>query len=84
MSMLGIVYPSACWKSSVRSMRVPIRVYRSSKLHIVSTSSEAGFSVPGVPHDVAQFACNWETDSENLIMPKPVLERLVNACLTMS
>lgn len=54
------------------------------KLHIVSTSSEAGFSVPGVLHDVAQFACNWETDFENLLVPKPVLERLVNACLTMS
>ena len=33
-----------------------------SKLHVVSTSSEAGFPVPGVPQDVAQFACNWETD----------------------
>ena len=51
------------------------------KLHIVSTSSEAGFPVPGVLQDVAQFACNWETEIENLLIPKPVLERL-RACLT--
>ena len=54
-----------------------------SKLYVVSTSSEAGFPVQGVPQDVARFACNWETDLENLMMPKPVLERL-SACLTMS
>lgn len=54
------------------------------KLHIVSTSSEAGFPVPGVLQDVAQFACSWETDFENLLVPKPVLERLVSACLTRS
>ncbi len=53
-----------------------------SKLHVVSTSPEAGFPVPGVLHEVAQFACNWETDFDNLMMPKPVLERL-NICLTM-
>jgi pimeloyl-ACP methyl ester carboxylesterase len=52
-----------------------------SKLHIVSTSSEAAFPVQDVPQDMEKFACNWETDAENLIMPKPVLERL-SACLT--
>jgi pimeloyl-ACP methyl ester carboxylesterase len=55
------------------------------KLHVVrSTSSEAAFPVPGVLQDVAQFACNWETDFENLLVPKPVLERLINACLIQS
>ncbi len=54
-----------------------------SKLHVVSTSSEAGFPVAGVPQDLTRFACNWETNLENLMMPKPVLERL-NACLTIS
>jgi hypothetical protein len=55
-----------------------------SKLHVVSTSSEAGFPVQGVPKDVARFACNWETDLDDLMlmMPKPVLERL-SACLTI-
>ena len=32
-----------------------------SKLHVVSTSSETGFPVPGVPQDVAPFRCDWET-----------------------
>jgi pimeloyl-ACP methyl ester carboxylesterase len=54
------------------------------KLHIVSTSLEAGFPVPGVLQDVAQFACNWETDFESLLVPKPVLERLISACLIRS
>jgi pimeloyl-ACP methyl ester carboxylesterase len=55
-----------------------------SKLHIVNTSSEDSFPVPGVLQDVARFACNWETDLDNnLMMPKPVLERL-SACLTRS
>jgi pimeloyl-ACP methyl ester carboxylesterase len=53
-----------------------------SKLHVVSTSSEAGFPVPGVPQDVARFACNWETNMDDLMIPKPVLERL-SLCLTM-
>jgi pimeloyl-ACP methyl ester carboxylesterase/acyl carrier protein len=54
-----------------------------SKLHVVSTSPEVSFPVSGVPQDVAQFTCNWETDLANLMMPKPVLERL-SACLTVS
>jgi pimeloyl-ACP methyl ester carboxylesterase len=55
-----------------------------SKLHIVNTSSEDSFPVPGVLQDVARFACNWETDLDNNLMtPKPVLER-ISACLTRS
>ena len=53
------------------------------KLHVVSTSSATKFPVPGVPQDVARFACNWEADAEDQMMPRPVLERLI-ACLTMS
>jgi malonyl CoA-acyl carrier protein transacylase/acyl carrier protein len=54
------------------------------KLHVVNTSSVAGFPVHGVPQYVARFACNWETDLDDLMlmMPKPVLERLCT-CLTM-
>jgi pimeloyl-ACP methyl ester carboxylesterase len=54
-----------------------------SKLHVVSTSSEVGFPLQAVPRDVAPFACDWETELEDLMTPKPVLERL-SACLTMS
>lgn len=52
-------------------------------LHVVSTSSAAGFPVQGVPQDVAPFVCNWDTLASEVIMPRPVLERLV-ACLTRS
>lgn len=54
-----------------------------SKLHIVSTASANGFPVQGVPQDVARFACNWDTVSEDVLIPRLVLERLI-ACLTMS
>jgi hypothetical protein len=52
-----------------------------SKLYVVSTSYEAGLPVSGGVLDMPRFACDWETDLENLLMPKPVLERL-SACLT--
>jgi pimeloyl-ACP methyl ester carboxylesterase len=50
-------------------------------LHVVSTSPASGFPVPGVAHDVAPYACNWDTLADNVIVPRPVLESLV-ACLT--
>jgi pimeloyl-ACP methyl ester carboxylesterase len=53
------------------------------KLHVVATSSAAGFPAQGVAQDVAPFACNWDTLADNVIVPRPVLERLV-ACLTRS
>jgi len=53
------------------------------QLHVVSTSSEANFPVSEVRHDTSRFACNWETDLGNLMMPKPVLEHLTT-CLTRS
>jgi len=54
-----------------------------SKLHVVTTSSATQFPVLGVTQDVARFACNWETDVEDLMTPRPVLERLIE-CLTKS
>jgi alpha-beta hydrolase superfamily lysophospholipase len=53
------------------------------KLHIVSTASANGFPVQGIPQDVARFACNWDIDSEDILIPRLVLERLI-ACLTLS
>lgn len=53
-----------------------------SKLHIVSTSPEDANSLPGVHLVVASFACNWEIELEDLMTPKPVLER-ISECLTM-
>jgi pimeloyl-ACP methyl ester carboxylesterase len=53
------------------------------RLHVVSTSSAAGFPIQGVPRDVAPFVCNWDTLADQVIVPRPVLERLV-ACLTRS
>src|SRR4029450_8989331 len=53
------------------------------KLYVVSTSSEGDFPVQRGSGDWAKFRCNWETELENLMIPKPVLERLT-ACLTIS
>lgn len=51
-----------------------------SHLRIVTTNAGTGALVPGVAPEVAPFACQWESDSEDLMMPKPVLERLIT-CL---
>jgi len=53
------------------------------KLHVVSTSQAAAFPVEGVSRDVAQFSCEWETPTEDQMLPQPVLERLT-ACLTLT
>ncbi len=54
------------------------------KLQVVSTSRDAGVPVlQGVPQVAAPFACNWETELDDLMMPKRVLERL-RECLTRS
>ncbi len=54
-----------------------------SKMHVIYTSPQSGFPVPGVPQRVVRFACDWERDSEDPMMPQPVLESLLE-CLTMS
>lgn len=51
------------------------------KLRVVKTRAEAGGSVAGVAPEVTPFACQWESDTEDLMMPKPVLERLI-VCLS--
>ena len=53
------------------------------RLHVVSTSPEAEFPVPGVRREFAPFACNWETELEDLMTPNPVLECL-SACMAIS
>jgi uncharacterized protein len=54
-----------------------------SKLHVVSTSPDDAIPIPGVHLIAAPFACNWETELEDMMAPKPVLER-IGECLTMS
>jgi pimeloyl-ACP methyl ester carboxylesterase len=54
-----------------------------SALHVVSTSSAVGFPVQGVPEHVTPYVCNWDMAADELIVPRPVLERLI-ACLTLS
>ena len=55
----------------------------SGKVRVVSTSRGKRFPVKAVSQDVVQLNCNWEMDSEDLIMPHPaLLERLIT-CLTM-
>ena len=54
-----------------------------SKLHVVCTSTGAGFSLPEVPVEVTPFRCDWDTVADGVIMPRPVLERLT-ACLSQS
>lgn len=50
------------------------------KLSVVRTSSGSAFPVQGVHEDFVPFACDWDTELEDLIVPRPVLERLI-ACV---
>jgi pimeloyl-ACP methyl ester carboxylesterase len=54
-----------------------------SKLHIISTSAAANFPVQGATHCEESFTCEWESETEDLLMPKIILERLTS-CLTTS
>jgi len=50
-------------------------------LHVVTTSREAVALVPGASCEVLPFVCNWEKVTDDLLMPRPVMERLTE-CLT--
>lgn len=50
-------------------------------LRAVSTTTAGDFPVAGVQPDVIPFRCNWDTVTAELIVARPVLERLVE-CLT--
>jgi len=41
------------------------------------TSSAAGFPVQGVPPELVPFVCDWDHDCGRMILPRPVLERLI-------
>ena len=82
-NMPGIGSPSAWWRNFSLLDASTYSSVPKSKLHVVSTSPEDAVPLPGVPLVVAPFACNWETELEDLITPKPVLER-ISECLTKS
>jgi len=54
-----------------------------SKLHVIRSSSGTDFPVPGASQELVAVDCKWDTAASELILTRPVLERLV-ACLTKS
>ncbi len=50
------------------------------RLRIVKTSAAAGPAVPGADVQVVRYACRWDVESEDVLIPVPVLERLAR-CL---
>jgi pimeloyl-ACP methyl ester carboxylesterase len=55
---------------------------RKDNWYVVTTSSQPDFAVHGVAGRRVDFGCGWETDFQNVMTPKPVLEHLAE-CLTM-
>jgi len=51
------------------------------KLRVFNTTSADEFPVQGASRDTVRHACNWETNTEGLIMSQPILEGL-SKCLT--
>ena len=60
-------------------------VYRALERDDVCVVTTAPDTLPpglsGARHEVVRFTCHWDTDSEDIMVPKPVLERLA-ACMT--
>jgi pimeloyl-ACP methyl ester carboxylesterase len=52
-----------------------------SRLHVVKTSSTGGPVVEQASCDVVRFACRWDVESEDVLTPVPVLERLAKCLL---
>jgi hypothetical protein len=48
-----------------------------SKVRVVSTSSAHCLDLDGVPHDLVEYPCDWQAVNEDLIVPCPILERLL-------
>ena len=53
----------------------------SGKVRVVSTSPHKGLPVEFIRPDVVPLNCNWEIDSEDLIMPQPALLECLVTCL---
>ena len=56
-----------------------IRRTPANRLRIVTTSEAVDADLAQLPVETVRFDCNWDTDAEDLMMPQPVLERLVTA-----
>jgi pimeloyl-ACP methyl ester carboxylesterase/acyl carrier protein len=53
------------------------------RLHVVATSAEETRHFDGFGREVVEFACRWDIDSEDILNPSAVLERITK-CLTRS
>lgn len=47
------------------------------KLRVVSTSLTHHLPLDAVPHELVEYPCDWRAVSEDLIIPHPILERLI-------
>jgi len=48
-------------------------------LHVLCTSSEPTFPVQAVQRDLIPFGCRWDTVADGQVVPRPVLERLIES-----
>lgn len=48
-----------------------------SKMRVVSTSLAHCLDLNAVPHDLVEYPCDWQAVNEDLIIPHPILERLI-------
>lgn len=51
------------------------------KLRVVRTTAEPIAGTEHVRGHAEQFACNWDIDGEDLMMPQPVLERMISCVI---
>lgn len=49
-----------------------------SKMRVVSTSPAHCLTLDAVPHDLIEYPCDWQAVNEDIIIPHPILERLIS------
>jgi len=75
--------PSGTMLSELRSLDAGLYgAVGASRLHVVSTATEHCLPVDPLTFDVVRFGCRWDTESEDVLIPGSVLERL-RKCLIL-
>lgn len=73
---------SDCVVEELSSLDTDIYERVRSKMRVVSSSSAHCLAMDSVPHERVEYPCDWQAVNEDLIIPHPILERLIEGVTT--
>jgi len=73
---------SDCVVEELSSLDSDIYERVKNKMRVVTTSTAHCLALDAVPHDVVEYPCDWQAVNEDLIVPHPILERLIAGVTT--